>query len=90
MWDPGHYDNITDTRYPHLTLSIVIIIVLAEIKVTIVAFKSVIPACQVAVGGGVDPGHRALQRRGGRRAGQGDADPHTGANSATCHVCHET
>ena len=74
---------------------------MAKIKVTLVTFISVIHLCQVAVGGGVDPGHRALQRRGGRRAGQGDADPHTGAHVHTvpratcytctlCNVCHDT
>ena len=45
---------------------------------------SMIYICQAAVGGGVDPGHCSLQRGGGRRAGQGDADTHTGAARPHC------
>ena len=59
---------------------------MAKIKVTLVTFISVIHLCQVAVGGGVDPGHRALQRRGGRRAGSRDEDIDPGRRGAETRV----
>ena len=60
---------------------------MAKIKVTLVTFTSVIDStCQVAVGGGVDPGHRALQRRGGRRAGPRDEDTDPGRRGAETRV----